>query len=734
MFKHLYHQIISTLFVTFVLINPLVLGADHNPKANIDANESESQIEIKIGVLSHRGDQFTLDTWNPTASYLGSQLPSHHFKIIPLDFDEVDKATNKAEVDFILVNPSIYVNLEYKFRVSRLATMLNLRSKNAYKVFGGVIFTRSTRTDIKILADLKGKSFMAVDKTSLGGYQMAWRELNAIGITPDKDFSQLRFAGIHDKVVQSVINGSIDAGTVRTDILERMTSTKALDPSKIRIINAQNTPSFPFRLSTRLYPEWPFSKLRHTSDKLAKEVALALFKMPDNHPASIAGHYAGWDIPLDYQDIHDLFQELNLPPYDKIGKYTLKDAILKYWYWALLALFTLLLMTFIISAEVKRNIGLKRQKRNMERDYKLLLDSVGDGIYGVDINGNCTFVNSAMMKITGWKEHDLIGQNQHKILHHSHDDGTPYLSSHCPVYRTSHDNIARYIDDDIFWKKDGNPISVEYSCTPIQREAGINVGTVVVFRDTTTRKETEAKQRDHQTQLAHVARLSTLGEMASGIAHELNQPLTVISNYSRACMRMLESQEPMTTQCSEVMEKIAAQAERAGGIIKHIRHFVQKEPPKLNTVKLTDMLDVVQELTQIELTQQNITLKFSLDSSAPSVLAQDTMIEQVIINLVRNAAEAMTDTPIDQRIIYVISQRQQSSKVRITVKDTGSGINDHLVEQLFDPFITTKEGGMGLGLSISQGFVEAHDDRIQVVNNPSGGASFYFHLAIANND
>ena len=689
---------------------------------------------IKIGVLSHRGDQFTSDAWDPTAYYLTNQLPEYDFEIVPLDFDDVDPAVRNGEVDFILVNPGIYVNLEYKYRVSRLATMNNLRADDAsYKIFGGVIFTRRQRNDIQTLEDLRGKSFMAVDVTSLGGFQMAWRELNKKGLNPYKDFSRLEFAGIHDKVVRAVVNGEVDAGTVRTDILERMSRTNDLDLNDIRIINPQHNPEFPFRHSTSLYPEWPFSKLQHTPDALAKKVALALFQMPANHPAARSGNYAGWDIPLDYQQVHELFRELNLPPYDEIGRFTLEDAIRKYWYWAVFALLALLIMSAITSAVVQRNKRLKRVQRRLERHYEHILDSVGDGIYGVDLEGRCTFINRAMVRITGWSKEDLIGKRQHEILHHTHADGTVHPASECPVYATSLDHVPRYIDDDVFWKKDGTAISVEYSCTPIRGTGDTMIGSVVVFRDTTERKQVEEKQREHQLQLAHVARLSTLGEMASGIAHELNQPLTVINNYSRACVRMLESRQPMTEQCSDVMEKISAQAERAGAVIKQIRHFVKKDIPDKKTVKISDMLDVVTELTYTELTSNQIHLEINSDPAGEYVLAQDTQIEQVILNLVRNAIEAMEEIPVVNRKLLIQTRRQPDNKVEISVSDSGSGMDRSVREQVFDPFVTTKEQGMGLGLSISQGIIEAHHDRVRISENPEGGMTFSFMLSAVDN-
>ena len=177
---------------------------------------------IRIGVLSHRGDEATLKNWSPTADYLTRMIPEHDFRVVPLDFAEIEPAVGASEVDFLLVNPGIYVAMEVRHRISRIATLNNLMDDIPYNVFGGVIFTRSDRYDINRLADLVNKRFMAVDATSLGGFQMAWRQLHEVGIEPYEDLAELTFGGTHDAVVEAVLRGEVDAGTVRTDILSDM--------------------------------------------------------------------------------------------------------------------------------------------------------------------------------------------------------------------------------------------------------------------------------------------------------------------------------------------------------------------------------------------------------------------------------------------------------------------------------------------------------------------------------
>jgi len=684
--------------------------------------------DVRIGVLSHRGAAATERVWGPTADYLSAALPSHRFRIEPLDFEEVDPAVATGRVDFVLVNPAIYVNLEVRHRISRIATLRKRVDGVELSQFGGVIFTRADRSDISGLRDLRGRRLMAVDPTSLGGFQMAWGELARHGIDPYRDLAELRFSGNHDAVVLAVRAGAVDAGTVRTDILERMAAAGIVRMAAFRILSPQDQADFPFARSTPLFPEWPFSKVRHTSNELAQEVAIALLRMPRDEEAAAAGEYAGWGIPMDYQPVHELLQTLRLPPYDRAIRFTLSDAIARYWVGVLLGAAALLLMAVLTLWVARLNQRLAKAKAHLEQQHELILNSVAEGICGVDLQGRTTFVNRAMERITGWPAEALIGREQHALLHHTRPDGSPHPPEDCPIYRTCRDSRPRFVDDDLFWHKDGSSLPVEYSANPIRDARGATLGSVVVFRDMTERKQAAEEIRRRQLELAHVGRLSTLGEMASGIAHELNQPLTAIRTNARACVRLLESGRTSLEHCGDVMERIAAQAERAGEVIRQIRHFVRKEEPQLRPARVSAMLDTVLELVRPEARRAGVTLVLSLAPEADWVLAQDIQIEQVILNLARNAIEAMEVCPPDQRRLRVSSRHLADGQVEIQVADTGPGLSAEVADRIFEPFVTTKPQGLGLGLSISSGIVEAHGGRLCVEPLPTQGTCFRFCL------
>ena len=695
----------------------------------ISTQQSAADTPVRIGVLSHRGYEATVRDWSPTADYLSGNIQGHRFEIVPLDFEEVDPAVQFGEVDFLLVNPGIYVNMEVKYRVSRIATLDNLVGNTPHNVFGGVLFTRRDRRDINSLEDIRGKRLMAVDETSLGGFQMAWRELNAAGLDPYRDVSLLEFGGIHDRVVLAVLEGLTDVGNVRTNILERMASAGRIDLRDFKIISPRLHVEFPFARSTRLYPEWPFSKLQHTPTPLAQLVAVALLNMPKTHPVARKGNYAGWTVPLDYQQVHELFRELQLPPYAQPGRFTLSDAVQKYWYWMVSGLGFLLLMIFMTTWVVRLNRALARSKLHLERQHELILNSVADGIYGVDLEGKTTFVNRAMEEITGWSSSELIGANQHEILHHTRGDGTAHPSDECPVYLTFLDSKPRFVDEDLFWRKGRTSFSVEYSSTPIRDEVGKTIGSVVVFRDISERKRAKEETRQHQLELSHVARLSTMGEMASGIAHEINQPLTAIATNAHACIRMMESGRQLD-RCADVMEKIGTQAERAGEIIRQLRQFVRKEEPERVRTDINDLIREVLVLIKPEVDRGGVRLRQDLDRGVGKVLVQRIQIEQVIINLVLNAIEAMSEVKEDARLLLIGSRRGEGETVEVKVSDTGPGLEGSIRDQLFNPFITTKPKGMGLGLSISLGIIEAHNGNLYLDSGPGEGAVFRFALPV----
>lgn len=325
-----------------------------------------------LGVLAYRGAQTSERQWGPTAAYLSEHL-AVPVRLQTCTLDEMAAGLATGELDFVLTNPGHYVELEYRHGISRIATLKKLRQGSPYTVFGAVIFTRADRDDIHSLADLTGKRFAGVDEAAFGGFQMAWRELKAAGVDPFSDLASLEFMGFpQDDIVRRVQSGTLDAGTVRTGILEQMASEGLITLDEFRILNPLRSPDYPFRHSTRLYPEWAFAKASATPERIAREVAVALLQLSREHPAARAGHYAGWTVPLDYAPVHELFRELEIGPYQRPPVQLLKRLLQQYWhYFALAGLVIIFGLFHVIQVErlvVQRTRELTTSKRELESE------------------------------------------------------------------------------------------------------------------------------------------------------------------------------------------------------------------------------------------------------------------------------------------------------------------------------------------------------------------------------
>lgn len=239
--------------------------------------------------------------------------------------------------------------------------------------------------------------------------------------------------------------------------------------------------------------------------------------------------------------------------------------------------------------------------------------------------------------------------------------------------------------------------------------------------------------QQHQADLAHMARLQTMGEMASGIAHELNQPLAAIANYASACQRLLAaSSDTSARQLHEPLASIQGQARRASEIIRRLRSFVRKQEPKTLPVTINNLIWDVLAMLQASARREGVQFLVKLDKRIPQVKADAIQIEQVILNLVQNGIDAMSETPAQVRQLVISNSVNGDGMVQVDVSDTGSGIDEALQQQIFEAFVTTKgEKGMGIGLALCRSIIESHGGRLWVTSAPGAGAKFSFTLPVS---
>lgn len=382
--------------------------------------------------------------------------------------------------------------------------------------------------------------------------------------------------------------------------------------------------------------------------------------------------------------------------------------------------------------------ALSARNRQLEADKARILENMNEGIFGLDNQGQITFANPAASVMTGWSVDQLNGSNLINKLHGGGEKNQERESQLAPILVCLNKGVSKTVENATFWHSDGTPFPVDYSCTPIH-ENGSNKGAVVVFRDISEKKRhQEALQKaldeleSQKEQLTHVSRLSTMGEMAAGFAHEVNQPLTAISNYAQVARRMLARLElEDDAGLSEAMTKINTQARRAGEIIARIRSFVKKPDHVLGSVDPNRLIQDTYKLAEVDARNNSMEIHLEQEKGLPNVKVDPVQIQQVALNLIRNGMEAMQDMDTRGIGVYVRTERQGEEFVKVSVIDRGHGLADDAEEKLFTPFYTTKKDGMGIGLTVCHSIIQSHGGRMSFQRHPEGGTIFEFTMPVA---
>lgn len=392
-----------------------------------------------------------------------------------------------------------------------------------------------------------------------------------------------------------------------------------------------------------------------------------------------------------------------------------------------------------IARDITERKRVEQTLHELRRHNELILESAGDGIYGIDRQGRSTFVNPAAARLLGWTVEELRGAPMHEMLHHSHPDGAPYPAHDCPIYAALRDGRVHAVDSEIFWTKDGTKIPVDYVSTPIWDEGQIQ-GAVVVFKDIAERKRTdehirtllseaEARERqlvEKQAQLVQAAKLASIGELATGIAHEINNPLNNITLFVGNAIDRLD---PMGAHEAIVsnLRKAEDQVRRAEAIINHLRTFGRLSSPHREPISINDVIQSAVSFVAEVLRVRSISVQLDFSPEEPIVPGNRIQLEQVFVNLLTNARDALEGA---ERKAISIRTRMAGTMVKVIVGDTGSGIPSELLPRIFDPFFTTKPSGRGtgLGLSISYGILKEHHGEIEVDSRIGEGTTFIISL------
>lgn len=357
-------------------------------------------------------------------------------------------------------------------------------------------------------------------------------------------------------------------------------------------------------------------------------------------------------------------------------------------------------------------------------EFDALLDAAVDGILVIDVDGMILRFNRSAERMFGYQAEEVIGQPIHIIMTETdarrHDE---YMERYM---RTGIGRIIGKGREVVAQRRDGTLFPAALSVGRVDLpDTPRFVGLV---RDLTVQKHAEEESIRHRDQLVHVSRLTTMGEMAAAMAHELNQPLSAISSYAGACERFLEQGEPGLAEVRAALGEIRSQAHRAGEVIRRIRSFTRSRELERRVTSIADLLEEIRPLAEVDAKAHAVRLRVELDEPLPKVTVDTVQIQQVILNLLRNGVDAMADLSPEERELTLTGRSEGSDWVCIEIKDRGPGISDEAAENLFTPFFTTKAGGMGMGLAISRSIVTAHGGRLAGMNRPAGGATFSITL------
>jgi two-component system cell cycle sensor histidine kinase/response regulator CckA len=398
----------------------------------------------------------------------------------------------------------------------------------------------------------------------------------------------------------------------------------------------------------------------------------------------------------------------------------------------------------ILNARLQRDWQEQERKRaeaavlQLSRQMELILNSAGEGIFGVDTEGKVTFVNPAMAQMLGWEIPELLGQSAHDLSHHTRPDGKPYPLEECPIYLAFKQGRTYHADDEFFWRKDGTSFPVEYTSTPIC-ESGRLVGTVVVIKDISERRQAEVAQLQFEAQLRQAQKMEAIGTLAGGIAHDFNNILVAIIGYAELSLMELE-QEPDLQEVSKYLEGVLQAGRRAKDLAHQILTFSRKQEQETKPVQLD--LIIKEALNLLRATfPTTIEIRAHIESESGVILADPTQVHQVVMNLCTNAYQAMRKeagvlevsleaVEVDAKLAKTQPDLHPGSYLRLSVRDTGPGLEPEVMKRIFEPYFTTKGPGegTGLGLAVVHGIVLSLGGAILVDSQVGSGTTFQIYF------
>jgi PAS domain S-box-containing protein len=381
--------------------------------------------------------------------------------------------------------------------------------------------------------------------------------------------------------------------------------------------------------------------------------------------------------------------------------------------------------------EIGRRTKAEQALRNERDKAQHCIDNVSAIIVGLDKDGNIILINQPACRMLERTENELIGENWFDVCVPP-DEKEKVLSGFYQIMEGKLDGVDYY--ENTIISKSGRQKLIAWKNSFFTDSDSNVVGSLSVGEDITERRRAEEFIRARQAEMAHFARVTSMGEIATGLAHELNQPLTAINVYAGSCLQQFRSGQHDNEKLHTALERIAQQAQRAANIINNLRQFLSKGAVERTATNINNLILQTSEIAFVDSKKLNIKVHYNLAEELPLVTIDPIQIEQVIVNLFRNSLDALTKNPESNRSLYIQTGISYNQEVAVNISDNGPGIEIDDIEKLFQPFYSNKPDNMGMGLAISRSIIEAHEGRLSAANNPQGGATFTFTLPIEQSD
>ena len=372
----------------------------------------------------------------------------------------------------------------------------------------------------------------------------------------------------------------------------------------------------------------------------------------------------------------------------------------------------------------------ERKLRESERRYAVTLSSIGDAVIATDEKLLVTFMNSVAEALTGWTRTEAIGRPLDEVFRVVNEDTRQRVDS--PASKVLHSGVvAGLANHTILLARDGREIPIDDCGSPIIDDRGEITGTVLVFRDITERRQTDGALRRAQAELVRVGQRTMVGELAATIAHELGQPLGAIKVSATTELVLLKADPPDLEAARSTARNIARDAQRAADVIARIRRLFMKKGEVNEPLDLNGAIQEVVALARNEIYNAGVRLRLELGSDLPPVVGDRVQVQQVVLNLITNAVQAMSCVDIHPRELLLRTQIDGGAQALVTLQDSGVGLEPTNKDRIFEAFYTTRSGGLGMGLWISRSIIENHGGRLWAASNDGPGATFSFTLPLS---